>query len=85
VLFRYNEEGLHQLCAIVAVARKLSGILHRMWISESDFRGRLRCQGNAEAETETGAVIQCVNDELSAVSSAASLLKRSQYRDPRAR
>jgi len=40
VLFRYNEEGLHQLCAIVAVACKLSGILHRMWISESDFKVR---------------------------------------------
>jgi transposase len=25
------------LCAIVAVARKLAGILHRMWISETDF------------------------------------------------
>jgi hypothetical protein len=45
VLFRYNEEGLYQLCAIVAVARKLSGIQHRMWISESDFKGRLRRQG----------------------------------------
>ena len=26
------------LCAIVAVARKLAGILHRMWISETDFQ-----------------------------------------------
>jgi transposase len=26
------------LCAIVAVARKLAGILHRMWISENDFQ-----------------------------------------------
>jgi transposase len=26
------------LCAIVAVARKLAGILHRMWISETDFK-----------------------------------------------
>jgi len=25
------------LCAIVAVARKLAGILHRMWVNESDF------------------------------------------------
>ena len=25
------------LCAIVAVARKLASILHRMWISETDF------------------------------------------------
>jgi transposase len=25
------------LCAIVAVARKLAGILHRMWLSETDF------------------------------------------------
>jgi transposase len=25
-------------CAIVAVARKLAGILHRMWISETDFK-----------------------------------------------
>jgi transposase len=25
------------LCAIVAVARKLAGILHRMWVSETDF------------------------------------------------
>jgi transposase len=25
------------LCAIVAVARKLAGILHRMWVSEIDF------------------------------------------------
>jgi transposase len=26
-----------RLCAIVAVARKLAGILHRMWVSETDF------------------------------------------------
>ena len=26
------------LCAIVAVARKLAGILHRMWIDGSDFK-----------------------------------------------
>jgi hypothetical protein len=26
-----------KLCAIVAVARKLAGILHRMWVSETDF------------------------------------------------
>jgi transposase len=26
------------LCAITAVARKLASILHRMWISETDFR-----------------------------------------------
>jgi transposase len=25
------------LCAIAAVARKLAGILHRMWVSETDF------------------------------------------------
>jgi len=25
------------LCAIVAVARKLAGILHRMWVNETDF------------------------------------------------
>jgi DNA-binding transcriptional ArsR family regulator len=25
------------LCAIVAVARKLAGILHRIWVSETDF------------------------------------------------
>jgi len=25
------------LCAIVAVARKLASILHRMWVSEADF------------------------------------------------
>jgi len=25
------------LCAITAVARKLAGILHRMWVSETDF------------------------------------------------
>jgi transposase len=25
------------LCAIVAVARKLVSILHRMWVSETDF------------------------------------------------
>jgi len=24
-------------CAIVAVARKLASILHRMWVSETDF------------------------------------------------
>lgn len=27
----------NMLCAIVAVARKLAGILHRMWVSETDF------------------------------------------------
>jgi transposase len=26
------------LCSIVAVARKLAGILHRVWISETDFK-----------------------------------------------
>ena len=26
------------LCAIVAVARKLAGMLHRMWIDGSDFK-----------------------------------------------
>ena len=26
------------LCAIVVVARKLAGILHRMWIDSSDFK-----------------------------------------------
>lgn len=26
------------LCAIVAVARKLAGLLHRMWIDSSDFK-----------------------------------------------
>jgi hypothetical protein len=25
------------LCAIVAVARKLASILHRTWVSETDF------------------------------------------------
>jgi hypothetical protein len=25
------------LCAIVAVARKLASILHRMWVDEADF------------------------------------------------
>jgi transposase len=25
------------LCAIVAVARKLASVLHRMWVSETDF------------------------------------------------
>jgi transposase len=25
------------LCAITAVARKLASILHRMWVSETDF------------------------------------------------
>ena len=49
------------LCAIVVVARKLADILHRMWIDGSDFRSRLRRQGDAEAETETGAVIHCAN------------------------
>ena len=39
----------------------------------------------AEAEAETGVVIYCANDELSTVGAAASQLKRSQYRDPRAR
>ena len=28
------------LCAIVAVARRLAGILHRMWVSETDFKVR---------------------------------------------
>jgi len=28
----------------VAVARKLASILHRMWVSETDFHVRLRCQ-----------------------------------------
>ena len=31
----------NMMCAIVAVARKLAGILHRMWIEESDFRAGL--------------------------------------------
>ena len=28
----------NMMCAIVAVARKLAGILHRMWIEETDFK-----------------------------------------------
>ena len=28
----------NMMCAILAVARKLAGILHRMWIEDSDFR-----------------------------------------------
>lgn len=28
----------NMMCAIVAVARKLAGILHRMWIDETDFK-----------------------------------------------
>jgi len=28
----------NMMCAIVAVARKLAGILHRMWIEEADFK-----------------------------------------------
>jgi transposase len=28
----------NMMCAIVAVARKLAGILHRMWIDEADFK-----------------------------------------------
>jgi hypothetical protein len=59
------------LCAIVAVARKLAGILHRMWIE-----GRLRRQGDAEAETEASAVIGADDDELSTVGAAASPLKK---------
>ena len=31
----------NMMCAIVAVARKLAGILHRMWIEEFDFRAGL--------------------------------------------
>ena len=31
----------NMMCAIVAVARKLAGILHRMWIEESDFHAGL--------------------------------------------
>ena len=32
------------LCAIVAVARKLAGILHRMWVSETDFHVGFRAK-----------------------------------------
>ena len=35
-LFGLKRSGM--LCAIVAVARKLAGILHRMWIDGSDFK-----------------------------------------------
>jgi hypothetical protein len=55
------------LCAIVAVAQKLAGILHRMWIHGNDF--------DAEAETETGAVIhsrQLTTDNRLAVLLSAS-------------
>ena len=56
--------------------------------SDVDQRDRLpvwlRRQGDAEVETKTGAVIHRADDDLSAVSSAASPLKRSQFRDPRA-
>jgi hypothetical protein len=29
--------AVSMVCATVAVARKLAGILHRMWVSEADF------------------------------------------------
>jgi len=45
------------LCAIVAVARKLASILHRMWVSETDFPRWLRCQGDATPKNEACAAI----------------------------
>jgi len=33
-----TSKRLSMLCAIVAVALKLAGILRRMWISETDFK-----------------------------------------------
>src|SRR3989442_416536 len=45
------------LCAIVAVARKLAGILHRMWVSENRLPCRLRRQGHATIAIEACTVI----------------------------
>lgn len=42
------------LCAIAAVARKLAGILYRMWVSETDFR--VGFGANATAGAKAGAV-----------------------------
>jgi hypothetical protein len=49
------------LCAIVAVARKLAGILHRMWVSEADFKvgfgSALRRRGSLVEEDSTQRVV----------------------------
>ena len=44
------------LCAITAVARKLASILHRMWVSETDFHVGFG-EDHAAAAVETGAVV----------------------------
>jgi hypothetical protein len=64
-------------CAIVAVARKLASILHRMWVSETDFYVRLRCQGHATTAIESGAVTAAGSRRISA-GVAASMLGRSK-------
>jgi hypothetical protein len=49
--------AVSMVCAIVAVARKLAGILHRIWVSEADFPRRLRRQGHATTAIEACAVV----------------------------
>jgi hypothetical protein len=44
---------------MVAVASKLAGIPHRIWIDGSDFKVGFGAKGDAEAET--GAVSRCAN------------------------
>ena len=74
------------LCAIVAVARKLAGILHRMWIDGSDFKVGFGAKVTQRLKLKPAQWSHCANyDERSTVGAAASQLKRSQYRDPRAR
>jgi hypothetical protein len=63
------------LFAIVAVARKLASILHRMWVSEIPRRPRRK--GNATAASETCAVIVAFVPKNCA-GLASSALKRSK-------
>ena len=67
------------LCAIVAVARKLASILHRMWVSESDFHVGFGAKVTQTAAIEAGTVTDCTDHEELSLRVASSMLKRSKY------
>jgi hypothetical protein len=67
------------LCAFVAVARKLAGILHRMWIDGSDFKVGFGAKVTQRLKQKSAQrSIAPTDDERSTVGAAASPLKRSQ-------
>jgi transposase len=77
-----NEHDVRNRCRRAQARRRPASHVDR----GNRLQDRLRRQGDAEAETEAGAVIDAPNrSELLVAGYAVSPLKRSKYRDPRAR